>query len=70
MTLFLAEGAVILGVQDEKLWPLLPPLPSYGYGREHRASLWEFDSRTKSEGCWSLQVMAGCDFVEFAACHI
>ncbi|CAM8917592.1 unnamed protein product [Rhodiola kirilowii] len=35
MTLFLAEGAVILGVQDEKLWPLLPPLPSYGYGREH-----------------------------------
>ncbi|MQM11978.1 hypothetical protein Taro_044887 [Colocasia esculenta] len=36
MTLFLAEGAVILGVQDEKLWPLMPPLPSYGYGREHK----------------------------------
>lgn len=36
MTLFLAEGAVILGVEDENLWPLLPPLPSYGYGREHK----------------------------------
>ncbi|VFQ92495.1 unnamed protein product [Cuscuta campestris] len=36
MTLFLAEGAVILGIDDEKYWPLLPPLPSYGYGREHR----------------------------------
>ncbi|XP_064978175.1 probable polygalacturonase [Musa acuminata AAA Group] len=36
MTLFLAEGAVILGVEDERYWPLLPPLPSYGYGREHK----------------------------------
>ncbi|XP_072980171.1 probable polygalacturonase [Typha angustifolia] len=36
MTLFLAEGAVILGIQDERYWPLLPPLPSYGYGREHK----------------------------------
>ncbi|CAH8384598.1 unnamed protein product [Eruca vesicaria subsp. sativa] len=35
MTLFLAEDTEILAVQDEKLWPLLPPLPSYGYGREH-----------------------------------
>ncbi|KAK1315238.1 putative polygalacturonase [Acorus calamus] len=36
MTLFLAEGAVILGVQDEKYWPLMPPLKSYGHGREHK----------------------------------
>ncbi|KAL7091909.1 hypothetical protein ACP275_12G132500 [Erythranthe tilingii] len=35
MTLFLAEGAVIIGIDDEKYWPLMPPLPSYGYGREH-----------------------------------
>ncbi|GAB4853678.1 hypothetical protein Ancab_017868 [Ancistrocladus abbreviatus] len=35
MTLFLAEDAVILGIDDEKRWPLMPPLPSYGYGREH-----------------------------------
>ncbi|KAG5116856.1 hypothetical protein JHK84_042969 [Glycine max] len=21
--------------EDEKYWPLMPPLPSYGYGREH-----------------------------------
>ncbi|PKU59922.1 putative polygalacturonase [Dendrobium catenatum] len=35
MTLFLAEGAIILGIQDENYWPLMPPLPSYGYGREH-----------------------------------
>nr|XP_016483744.1 PREDICTED: probable polygalacturonase [Nicotiana tabacum] len=36
MTLFLAENAVILGIDDESYWPLLPPLPSYGYGRERR----------------------------------
>ncbi|XP_047972676.1 probable polygalacturonase [Salvia hispanica] len=36
MTLFLAEGAVILGIDDENYWPLMPPLPSYGYGREHK----------------------------------
>uniref|UniRef100_A0A0E0B3G0 Pectate lyase superfamily protein domain-containing protein n=1 Tax=Oryza glumipatula TaxID=40148 RepID=A0A0E0B3G0_9ORYZ len=36
MTLFLAAGAEILGVQDERYWPLMSPLPSYGYGREHR----------------------------------
>ncbi|ERM99467.1 hypothetical protein AMTR_s00131p00115550 [Amborella trichopoda] len=35
MTLFLAEDAVILGIEDERYWPLMPPLPSYGYGREH-----------------------------------
>ncbi|KAE8675053.1 Pectin lyase-like superfamily protein isoform 2 [Hibiscus syriacus] len=35
MTLFLAEDAEILGIQDEKQWPLMPPLPSYGHGREH-----------------------------------
>ncbi|XP_058195758.1 probable polygalacturonase [Rhododendron vialii] len=34
MTLFLAENAAILGIDDEKYWPLMPPLPSYGYGRE------------------------------------
>lgn len=36
MTLFLAEGAVILAVQDENYWPIMPPLPSYGLGREHK----------------------------------
>lgn len=34
MTLFLAQDAVILGVDDENLWTLMPPLPSYGSGRE------------------------------------
>ncbi|XP_028784953.1 probable polygalacturonase [Neltuma alba] len=33
-TLFLEEGAVILGSQDPKEWPLIEPLPSYGRGRE------------------------------------
>uniref|UniRef100_A0A0D9XE42 Pectate lyase superfamily protein domain-containing protein n=1 Tax=Leersia perrieri TaxID=77586 RepID=A0A0D9XE42_9ORYZ len=36
MTLFLAAGAEILGIQDERYWPLMSPLPSYGYGREHK----------------------------------
>ncbi|XP_047341392.1 probable polygalacturonase [Impatiens glandulifera] len=35
MTLFLAENSVIIGIDDEKYWPLMPPLPSYGRGREH-----------------------------------
>ncbi|KAF2304141.1 hypothetical protein GH714_028017 [Hevea brasiliensis] len=49
MTLFLAEDALYLELSpgaysellncyldiDEKYWPLMPPLPSYGYGREH-----------------------------------
>ncbi|OVA08320.1 Glycoside hydrolase [Macleaya cordata] len=35
MTLFLAQDAVILAIQDEKYWTLMPPLPSYGFGREH-----------------------------------
>ncbi|WJX96440.1 hypothetical protein P8452_77647 [Trifolium repens] len=34
ITLFLAQDSVILGIDDEKYWPLMPPLPSYGYGRE------------------------------------
>ncbi|XP_065030814.1 probable polygalacturonase isoform X4 [Musa acuminata AAA Group] len=34
MTLFLAEGAVIMGIEDYKHWTLMPPLPSYGQGRE------------------------------------
>ncbi|MED6126218.1 hypothetical protein PIB30_076195 [Stylosanthes scabra] len=35
ITLFLHQHAEILAVQDEKYWPLVPALPSYGYGREH-----------------------------------
>ncbi|GAB4848242.1 hypothetical protein Ancab_002909 [Ancistrocladus abbreviatus] len=33
-TLFLEEGALILGSQDPKDWPIIEPLPSYGRGRE------------------------------------
>ncbi|GAB2279151.1 hypothetical protein Dimus_013806 [Dionaea muscipula] len=33
-TLFLEEGAVILGSLDPKDWPIIEPLPSYGRGRE------------------------------------
>ncbi|XP_021892085.1 probable polygalacturonase [Carica papaya] len=33
-TLFIQQGAVILASQDESEWPLLPPLPSYGRGRD------------------------------------
>ncbi|XP_002960960.2 probable polygalacturonase [Selaginella moellendorffii] len=34
LTLFLEEGAVILGSQDLLEWPVIPALPSYGRGRE------------------------------------
>ncbi|KAE8077757.1 hypothetical protein FH972_016288 [Carpinus fangiana] len=33
-TLFLQKGAVILASQDESEWPQIPPLPSYGRGRD------------------------------------
>ncbi|KAL8143654.1 hypothetical protein V2J09_016686, partial [Rumex salicifolius] len=33
-TLFLEQGSVILGSQDQTEWPLIEPLPSYGRGRE------------------------------------
>ncbi|XP_030543680.2 probable polygalacturonase [Rhodamnia argentea] len=33
-TLFLEEGALILGSQDPNDWPIIEPLPSYGRGRE------------------------------------
>ncbi|KAG9129293.1 hypothetical protein Leryth_015676 [Lithospermum erythrorhizon] len=33
-TLFLQDGAVILGSQDPEEWPIIEPLPSYGTGRE------------------------------------
>ncbi|XP_072973587.1 probable polygalacturonase [Typha angustifolia] len=38
MTLFLMKGATILAVEDESKWPLMPPLPSYGHGREHKGA--------------------------------
>lgn len=34
MTLYLAREAVILGIQDAAMWPVLEALPSYGRGRE------------------------------------
>lgn len=34
MTLYLAEGAMIKATRDTVNWPLIPPLPSYGRGRE------------------------------------
>ncbi|KAI3687727.1 hypothetical protein L1987_81429 [Smallanthus sonchifolius] len=33
-TLFLEEGAVLMGSEDPKEWPIIEPLPSYGRGRE------------------------------------
>ncbi|KAK8965488.1 putative polygalacturonase [Platanthera guangdongensis] len=33
-TLYLEDGAVILGSRDLEEWPLIEPLPSYGRGRE------------------------------------
>ncbi|KAM0024460.1 putative glycoside hydrolase, family 28, pectin lyase/virulence factor [Helianthus debilis subsp. tardiflorus] len=33
-TLYLEDGAVIMGSEDMKEWPIIEPLPSYGRGRE------------------------------------
>lgn len=35
-TLFLEDGAVILGSQDPEEWPIIEALPSYGRGRERQ----------------------------------
>ncbi|KAK6150737.1 hypothetical protein DH2020_015669 [Rehmannia glutinosa] len=35
-TLFLEDGAVILGSQEADEWPIIEPLPSYGRGRERQ----------------------------------
>lgn len=35
MTLFLEKGAVIYATMKRDLWPIIPPLPSYGRGRDH-----------------------------------
>lgn len=35
MTLYLTEGASIQGSTDLQEWPLMPPMKSYGQGRDH-----------------------------------
>lgn len=35
MTLFVANSATVYGVPAFSLWPVIPPLPSYGQGRDH-----------------------------------
>ena len=33
--LLIKKGATISAIADEKVWPIIPPLPSYGQGRDH-----------------------------------
>lgn len=35
MELYIESGAMILGIANASLWPVIPPLPSYGQGRDH-----------------------------------
>lgn len=64
-TLFLEEGAVILGSQDINEWPIIEPLPSYGRGRERlggrHISLIHGDRLTNVviTVCWVLQDRMG-----------
>jgi len=34
--LLIKKGATISAVADERAWPVIPPLPSYGQGRDHK----------------------------------
>lgn len=34
-TLYVAEGATLKALDDPELWPIIPPLPSFGQGRDH-----------------------------------
>jgi polygalacturonase len=33
LTFYMERSATIRGIADEKMWPLIPPAPSYGQGR-------------------------------------
>lgn len=35
MVFHIQSGATVCGVMNDSLWPLIPPLPSYGQGRDH-----------------------------------
>jgi|EP01046_Picozoa_sp_COSAG06_P022699 polygalacturonase len=37
MALWIQGGARIVGMPDTHAWPIIPPLPSYGQGRNHGA---------------------------------
>lgn len=34
-TLFLERGAAVVAIPDASRWPIIPPMPSYGQGRNH-----------------------------------
>ncbi|KAG2717904.1 hypothetical protein I3760_03G195600 [Carya illinoinensis] len=68
MTLFLAEDAEILGIQDEKYWPLMPPLPSYGYGREHIGP--RYGSLIHGQNLKDVVITDSCEDMVIEDCYI
>ncbi|XP_073018064.1 probable polygalacturonase isoform X2 [Primulina eburnea] len=68
MTLFLAQNAVILGIDDEKYWPLMPPLPSYGYGREKAGP--RFGSLIHGQNLRDVIITDSCENVLIEDCYI
>ncbi|VAI32500.1 unnamed protein product [Triticum turgidum subsp. durum] len=68
MTLFLAAGAEILGVQDERYWPLMSPLPSYGYGREHKGP--RYGSLIHGQDLKDVIITDSCENVMIENCYI
>jgi len=56
--LFVVEpGATLLASNDTSLWPLLPPLPSYGQGRDHPG--WRYTSFLHGDGVANLTITGG-----------
>ncbi|CAM8901938.1 unnamed protein product [Rhodiola kirilowii] len=68
MTLFLAEDAVILGVQNEKYWPLMPPLPSYGSGRERAGP--RYGSLIHGQNLTDVVITDSCEDMVIKDCYI
>ncbi|CAL0320248.1 unnamed protein product [Lupinus luteus] len=68
ITLFLAQDAVILGIQDEKYWPLMPPLPSYGYGREHLGP--RYSSLIHAQNLRDVVITDSCEDMLIEDCYI
>nr|CAB3457153.1 unnamed protein product [Digitaria exilis] len=68
MVLFLAAGAEILGIQDERYWPLMAPLPSYGYGREHKGP--RYGSLIHGQDLKDVTITDSCENVVIKNCYI
>ncbi|KAL1527969.1 hypothetical protein AB1Y20_009340 [Prymnesium parvum] len=54
MELYLEDGTTLRAIADARLWPLIPPLPSYGRGRERGGA--RYTSLLRGEGLHDVSI--------------